>query len=192
VTLKASLAGSQRRLMTAEDLALWPDDGSRHCLIDGLLMSEPSPGFEHGAVAAAITEILRAHTRKTGRGFVLTCDPGFLIGRDPDTVLAPDVAYLARERIPSRLRQARPWPEVAPDLVVEVRSGSDSQAALLDKAGRWLRAGTRVVWIVDPSARTLLVLESGREPVLYSDGETVPGEPVLPALRVPVCDLWLE
>lgn len=177
-------------MVTAEDLALRPADGFRHLLIEGVLISEPPPGFDHGAVAAALTEILRAHAREAGTGFVLTCDPGFLLGRNPDTVFAPDVAYVARERIPPRLREGRPWPEVAPDLAVEVRSASDAQAALLDKASRWLRAGTRLVWIVDPAARTLLALEEGHDPVLYRDGDVAPGDPVLPGLRVRIRDLW--
>lgn len=177
------------RPTTAQQLALLPDDAHRHQLVEGELVRHPPPGFEHGRVAARLAQLLDTHAWKTGAGYVVS-ESGFLIERNPDTVLAPDLAYIARQRIPPGLREALPWPALAPDLVVEVKSPSDSQTALLEKAGRWLSAGARLVWIVDPAARTLQALEPGREPVVYRENAEVGAEPVLQGLRVGLSELW--
>ena len=183
-------SAESRRLYTAEHLALLPDDGHRHQLVEGELVREPPPGFDHGSVVARIARALLVHVERTGTGFVVAGDSGFILHRGPDTVLAPDVAFIARERMPRRVREQRPWPEVAPDLVVEVKSPSDSRRGLVAKAQRWLKSGTRMVWIVDPAAREVIVVRPDHELEPRRDGDVLSGDPILPGLMIPVEQLW--
>jgi len=121
-------------------------------------------------------------------GAVLSAETGFQIGHDPDTVRAPDVAYVAIERIP----QTEPvgfFPG-APDLAVEVLSPGDPAGDVLAKVQDWLDAGCRAVWVVDPKTRTVSVYPSRRQITVLSESETLDGGEVLPGLRVAVADLF--
>jgi Uma2 family endonuclease len=88
---------------------------------------------------------------------VLSAETGFTLsppGARPPTVLAPDVAFVRADRVPSRDSEA--WDHywrLAPDLVVEVVSRSQSGSALSDKARLWMAHGARLVWIVSPRVR---------------------------------------
>jgi Uma2 family endonuclease len=113
---------------------------------------------------------------------------GFVLNRGPDTVRAPDVAFVAR----SRLSTAPSWgfPELAPDLVVEVVSPWDRASEVSAKAAMWLDAGVRLVWVVDPQARLATVPHpGGQDSVLREDG-TLDGEDVLPGFRLPLASVF--
>ena len=78
-------------------------------------------------------------------------DTGFKIGRDPDTVRAPDVAFVAKARL-SQIAE-RGYAEVAPDWIAEILLHADRLGEVLDKIGQWLDAGVRLVWVIDPRHR---------------------------------------
>ena len=84
-------------------------------------------------------------------GHVFAQDTGFKIERDPDTVRAPDVAFVAREGLVHIPQEG--YAELAPDWVAEILSPSDSPGEVLEKVGQWLSAGVRVVWLLDQVRR---------------------------------------
>jgi Uma2 family endonuclease len=145
--------------MTAEQLAALPDQGKRHELIGGVLRTMTPAGYEHGRVAMRLGSLLEQHVREHRLGVVCAAETGFLLTRNPDTVRAPDVAFIGRERL-GQLGQVSGYLPVAPDLVAEVTSPSDSYTDVEEKALAWLDAGTRVVLVVDPGTRTVRVYRS--------------------------------
>jgi Uma2 family endonuclease len=175
--------------MTAEDLYHLPDDGNRHELVEGVLTTMPPAGFEHGYVEVNIGAVLVPFVRQNGLGQVVVGDVGFVLGRDPDTVLAPDVAFVRRDRIPTGADRAR-FAEGVPDLVVEVVSPSDRPGEVTERALRWVEAGVRLTWVVHPERRMVAVYEPGGVVHLVHDDGELDGADVLPGFRLPVADLF--
>jgi len=140
-------------IRTTEQL-LRAQDVGRCELVRGEFRTLIPPGYEHGRVvmnlAVPLGDFIRAHSL----GTILAAETGFVLARDPDTVRAPDIAYLAADREPG---PARGYYEGAPDLVVEVLSPDDRPGYVREKVAEWLEAGAREVWVVDPIERTVRV-----------------------------------
>src|SRR2546428_6252840 len=115
---------AEERLMTAEDLLNIPEDNLRHELVTGHLLSEPPAFFDHGTVAANMHSALSRFVGERRIGRVVSADTGFLLARSPDTLRAPDVAFVSTERI-RRAGEVKGFFPGAPDLAVEVLSRSD-------------------------------------------------------------------
>ena len=176
--------------MTADDLWRLPPNGMRHELIAGELHEWPLAGGEHGCVAASVLGRLGVFLDRHAEigGGVFAAGTGFRIARNPDTVRAPDVAYVGEERLP----QARVpgYPNLAPDLVVEVVSPNDTAAEIQTKVGEWLQAGAQVVWVLYPANQSAMVYGAdGAARLLHAD-DTLQGEPVLPGFTCRLGDLF--
>jgi len=148
---------------------------------------EPTGGL-HGQIAIQVASRIAAHVSAARSGAVFGTDTGFRLERDPDTVLAPDVAYVSYERLPREAITDR-YPEVAPDLAVEVRSPGDTWKAPDRKARAWISFGARVVWVIDPGSRTAAVHRADA-PVerIRADG-FLSAEPAIPAFALRLGDL---
>ena len=136
---------------TAEDLLAMAanGDGRRYELVRGELQEMVPSGGTHGKIAFSIASIIAAHIRGRDIGEGFTAEAGFVTGRDPDSVRAPDVAFVSKERLPpSGVPQG--FVEAAPDLAVEVVSPSDSAAAVQAKIEEYFAAGCRLAWVVYP------------------------------------------
>ena len=145
--------------MTAEELFELPDDGLRRGARRGELHTMTPAGAEHGRVALQIGARILGHAELHALGETYAAETGFVLRRGPDTVRAPDVAFVATDRLP-------PSPEPGfgrsvPDLVVEVVSPWDRASEVSSKAEAWLDAGVRLVWVVDPQARLAAVHHPG-------------------------------
>src|SRR3954462_1936127 len=106
-------------LFTADQLLHMPSDDSRYELRKGVLIKMSPAGFEHGAIIVALAGLLWQHVRANKLGLVLAAETGFKIASEPDTVLAPDIAFVRQERIEQVGKTKKFWPG-APDLAVEV------------------------------------------------------------------------
>lgn len=172
-------------IITAEELADRPETDDHEELVRGSIVREPPPGYGHGSVQLRIGALLDEWVRQRDLGDVLT-ETGFVLSRDPDTVRAPDVAFVAKHRVP-RPAERRGYFEGAPDLAVEVRSPSDDDRAMAAKAREYLAAGARMVWVVDPEAETVTVHRPDSPPRgigrrgMLDGGEVIPGFAVLAA-----------
>lgn len=118
---------------------------------------------------------------------MVTADTGFVLSRDPDTVLAPDVAFVRADRLPPPGQRHR-FAELAPDLAVEVVS-PDRATDVTEKTLRYLDAGVALVWVVYPAQRTVAVHHAGGEMRLVGDDGVLDGGGVLPGLALAVRDL---
>jgi Uma2 family endonuclease len=119
-----------------------------------------------------------------GLGVVFAQDTGFKIASDPDTVRAPDVAFVARER-EDRIPR-RGYAVVAPDLLAEILSPDDRPGEVLAKVADWLAAGTKLVWVIDPERREVRVHRHDGSLSVLSESESLSGEDVLPGFSCPL------
>ncbi len=173
--------------MTAEEVERISIPGKVTELVRGRLIVREPPGTHHGALAANLTYYLADFVRRHGSGAIFAQDTGFKIGSDPDTVRAPDVAFVARERV--GVIRERGYAELAPDLLAEILSPDDRPAEVLAKVADWLAAGTKIVWVIDPDRReTRVYRRDGTLTVLGSEG-SLEGEDVLPGFTAPLKDL---
>lgn len=171
-------------LMTAEELLLndIPDKSTE--LVRGVLVVREPPGGWHGHLAARLTYLLGQHVYPRSAGMLFGQDTGFHIGSDPDTVRAPDVAFVAAART-SKIGR-RGYAPIAPDLVVEILSPGDRPGEVLAKVADWLEAGTRLVWVVYPHRACARVYRAdGTIEIVGQDGALL-GEDVLPGFSCPL------
>lgn len=180
---------SPTELVTADELLELSSRGFRGELIRGVLCEAMPPGLEHGEIAVAFGAELRAFVKPRRIGRVAVGDPGIKVESDPDTVRAPDVAFISASRLP--LDQRIPgYSEVMPDLVVEVKSPGDGRWTLYDKAQMWLRHGVRLVWLVYPEERTVEAHHAEQGVVVYGDDEELDGMDVLPGFTCQVTPIF--
>jgi Uma2 family endonuclease len=175
--------------MTAEQLAALPDDGRRYELVRGELHMMSPAGHEHGRVAMRLGSLLEQHVRRHQLGTVYAAETGFLIAREPDTVRAPDVAFVRAQRL-AQLPDEDGYLPLAPDLVAEVVSPRDKFSEVEAKALAWLEAGTSLVLVVDPGTRTARVYRTKDNIAVLHEGETVSADDVVPGWEVAVADLF--
>ena len=176
------------RGVSAEALLLMADEGFLYELVRGEVRRMPPAGFKHGAVAAQIVFLLQAFVKPRNLGVVGTAETGFVLARGPDTVRAPDVWFVARDRMPPEPGEG--FGQVAPDLAVEVMSPSDRPDDVQSKVLEYLAAGTRLVWVAFPRTRTVTVYRSAQSIRLLSPEETLTGDDVVPGFSCKVAELF--
>jgi len=178
------------KLITADEFILMPEpeDGSKEELVKGVVETVPPPGFEHGECQAAVAALIYIHVKSNRIGRVVT-ESGVRTEEDPDTVRGPDVSYWSAERLPLNQR-VQGYPEIAPDLCVEVVTKHTSRKKLRAKADEYLFAGVRMIWIVDPEERTVEIVRNPEESRTLSEKATLTGEDVLPGFECKVAELF--
>lgn len=123
-------------------------------------------------------------------GTVTGSDASFQCFEDePLQVRRPDVAFLAQGRLPIE-ELARGHVTVVPDLAVEVVSPNDYVYELNKKVQEYLRAGVRLVWVIDPENRTLVVHRANRTLTEFLPNDELSDEDVIPGFRCLVQDLF--
>lgn len=177
------------QLLTADDLWNMPDHGGHAELVRGELRPLSPAGYNHGAVTVLLTARLFNHIHAHRLGDVLAAETGFIIARDPDTVRAPDIAFVRRQRIPPEGRPIKFW-DGAPDLAVETMSPSDTVFELDEKVREWLETGTRLVWVVNPKQRTVTVYRPDNSAQILTTADTLSGEDVVPGFEIPIAELF--
>ncbi|QIN83800.1 Uma2 family endonuclease [Rubrobacter tropicus] len=183
----------QTKTVTAEELLNMPDDGTRRELVRGELRETTPAGDEHGYLALEIAAELRNHVKANKLGRTYTAETGFKISSDPDTVRAPDAAFVGQERVEAAGRISG-FRSGAPDLVVEVVSPNDRSSEVLDKALDWLEAGCRMVLVAHPERRAITVYRSREDiRVLTADaGDVVDGADVVPGWKLSLPEIFAQ
>jgi Uma2 family endonuclease len=143
-------------------------------------------GGRHGRIVMALLPTLYQFVRSHGLGEVFPPETGFWISppNEPDTVLAPDLAFVRGGR--GEEAGVEGYPRLAPDLVVEVASPSQGRAEMGAKARRWLSAGVRLVWLVLPDSHQVEIWRQGTASRTLTPEENLSGEEVLPGFVYPV------
>lgn len=182
-------AQSTRTFMTAEELFEIPADDYRYELIKGELIKMSPAGGRHGEIAMNLGAILRNYVKRRRLGRVYAAETGFILARNPDTVRAPDVAFILKDRIPPEGAPSAFWP-LAPDLAVEVVSPGDRYEEIQEKIADYFHAGTQLVWIVDPRNRTVVVYNSLAGSRIFTESVTIDGGDVIPGFSCSVAEIF--
>ncbi|MCI0529162.1 MAG: Uma2 family endonuclease [Nitrospira sp.] len=172
---------------TAEDLLKMPDDGFRYELVRGELIKMVPPGAEHGGIASKLDRSLGNHveTHNLGKTYVET---GFELA--PDTVRAPDVAFVRKERVEAAGHVTGYWPG-APDLAVEIISPNDLYTQVDEKVQEWLSFGARMVIVINPRNHAVTVYYSRTHIILLTEEDALDGGEVIPGWTIPVRNLFV-
>jgi Uma2 family endonuclease len=153
-----------------------------------LLRGEPpsmSPvGFEHLVVTAILVESLRAFVPRPRPGIVGGV-AGFILPTMPVVLLAPDVAFVRRDRLPPQSAWSR-FLRLAPDLAVEVVSLHDTVSEINDKTLTYLDLGVRLVWVVDPRRRIVAVYTPDGMARILRESDLLDGSDIIPGFSIPV------
>jgi Uma2 family endonuclease len=174
----------------AEELLRLPSGmGDRYELIEGQLRVMCAAGVEHGRVASTAGYLLGSHVHAAGSGVTLSVGTGFILSRDPDTVRAPDAAFVSKARVDAVGITPGFWPDGAPDLAIEVVSPEDSHQYLRAKALSWLATGAVAVLVLDPASCVATVYRDGQDASVFTAGELDLSDAV-PGWRVAVADFF--
>jgi Uma2 family endonuclease len=179
------------RLLTAADVAVLPrtlpsgDVGYE--LHDGRLVVMAPPGEGHGRRQARFARYLVTEGEERGHGQAYT-EVGVLLRRNPDHLLCPDAAFVSAAQLPVRT-SPEGYLLTVPELMVEVRSKSNTESEIAEKVSDYLQAGARLVWVADPDARTVTVHRPNQAPVVLAAADTLDAAPVIPGFSVLVGDL---
>ena len=173
-------------LMTADELIDLPDDGHRHELVKGVLLTMSPPAVDHGKVQATIIFLLKSFVQAKKLGTVYG-ESGFRLETDPDTVLAPDASFIGSDRVGAA---SKGYHFGAPDLAVEVISPSERKSKVEQKTQQWLSLGTRAVWLIRPQSRTVEVILANGQRSVFTETDELVDDLVVPGFRVPVAEIF--
>jgi Uma2 family endonuclease len=176
-----------RRWSAGELLAL-PRGRWRYELVAGELRVYPPTGARHGEVAAVLGARL-AMAARTGRAGIVLYAAGFRLASDPDTVRAPDVAFLRADRVPGGTIPPGHLPG-APDLAVEVLAPTDRTLDVEDRVDDYLGAGSRLVWVVNPKHGRVTVHPLDAPARVLGPDDRLDGGEVVPGFACRVRELF--
>ena len=171
--------------ITAEQLLRLPDNGMRRELVRGEVREMAPAGNVHGRIAMKAGWRLAQHVEIHNLGVVYAAETGFILGRNPDTVRAPDVAFV-RSEVVEAMGGVREFLPCASDLVIEVISPGDSYTEVKEEVMEWLDAGCRMVVTIDPRRRTATVYRSRHDIEILTEEDTLSGGDVVEGWELPL------
>jgi Uma2 family endonuclease len=177
-----------QRIYTPEDLLALPNSVSYE-LVDGELV-ERNMGFESSFVGGILFRLLANHCAANGLGMVLPADASYQCFPDaPNKVRKPDVSFIASGRLPAGVLP-RGHCRIAPDLAAEVVSPNDAFSEVETKVSEYLAAGVRLVWVIDPPTRVVLVYRPGGTGARLHNGDELSGEDVVSGFHCLIAELF--
>jgi Uma2 family endonuclease len=150
-------------LVTAEELERFPRDDRRYELVEGRVVPMSPVNLSHGRIVVNVGALLHQHVRTHKLG-VVGAEVGFKLKLNPDTVRAPDVAFIRRDRISAT--ELKGFWSGPPDLAIEVLSPEDRASEVRAKVDEYLTRGVTVVVVIDPDRRTVTTTRRGTPPVV--------------------------
>lgn len=166
-----------------------PQDQGSFELVKGEHRCMTPAGYEHGRIAGNLASLVGQFVKSHALGDILTAEAGFILALDPDTVRAPNLAFVSKDRLPSP-EERKGFSQLAPDLVVEVVSPTGRSADVEEKIQDYLKAGVSLLWTVYPDTRTVTEYRSVNLVRVLSCEETLDGHDVLPGFRCRVAAIF--
>ena len=179
---------AERKLVTADDV--WKMGEDAHVeVIRGELREVAAAGGRHGRVGGRFAFHLSSYGIQNGVGDTYTSETGFIIEQSPLTLLVPDVVFIKNEHLPEGGEPVGFF-KTPPDVVVEVRSPSQTVNEFFEKVDSYLNFGVPLVWAADFEGRTITAFYRTGPVRVYRAGELLDGGDVLPGFSVPVDDFF--
>jgi Uma2 family endonuclease len=172
--------------MTADEFIRRHGDDRNVELVNGQIVRLPMPGAKHGLVANKAGRLIGNFVEANSLGRTFGNDTFIRLRSKPDTVRGPDVCFVSYAQFPRDAEVPDGPLEVPPELVVEVRSPSDSVRHMTDKTKEYLDNGIKVVVVIDPQTESVWVDRNVDWPQRYHNGDELTLPDVLPGFSVPV------
>ena len=176
------------KLITADELLVMPhhDEGGNTLvleLIRGELKITSPTGGTHGISCAQLVMEITKFVKSKNLGMVFAPETGCIVGRDPDSVLGVDVAYVSHERMKA-VENIDKFLPFAPDLAIEVLSPTNTAQEMDEKVALYFASGARAVWVFNPKRRTVAAYKSPFDVRILSEHDTLDGGDVLPGFSL--------
>lgn len=182
---------TQVQLMTADELLALPRGEFRYELVKGELIKMSPAGHDHGRIIMRLAAPMAMHVKQHGLGEVYAAETGFILELEPDTVRAPDIAFIVRQRVEAVGRTRGYW-HGAPDLAVEVLSPDDRVSEVEQKVAEWLAGGAKQVWVVSPRLKTITVYSSLTNICTLTENNTLGGGDLIPGFEIAISEIFVE
>jgi Uma2 family endonuclease len=173
--------------MTADELIELPKGQHRYELVKGLLLTMSPSDSDHGLITMNLSVLVATYIKANDLGFAFAAETGFKLERNPDTLLAPDFAFINKDR---PVQRSLGYLEMAPDLAVEVISSTKSRRKAETKATQWVSFGVKSVWLVSCQKRTVEVISANGSRTLFKECDELSDEHVFPGFRVAVSEIF--
>ena len=158
-------------------------------LVDGKLVGKNMPaGYRHGSIEAIIVALLMAYMRTAKLGRILSGEVGIFIRRNPDAIRAVDAAFISDARY-ARMRSDT-YLDVAPELVIEVMSPTDTWSEVKQKLRDYFYAGVLLAWIIDPGSETITTYDAEGGVREFATGGTLVAESLLHGFAARVAEVF--
>lgn len=182
------------RLITADELLGMPrrnEHGNYRILelIRGELKTMSPTGVTHGILCVRVGAALNSFVEEAGLGVVCGAETGFIVERNPDSVLGADAAFISNERLKG-VENIDKFAPFAPDLAIEVLGPGNTVKEIEEKISLYFAAGSRAVWVFNPKRRTVAVYGSPFDVRILSEQETLDGGDVLPGFTLELSKLF--
>src|SRR5262245_24366187 len=175
------------RLVTADELEKLAGDDCRYELVAGRLIRMSPVGYQHGRIVLRFAALLDRYLEGRDLGTAVI-EVGFKLALNPDTVRAPDVAFIRQDRIPPV--DPKGFWQGPPDLAVEVLSPEDRSSDVQEKVEEYLLGGVRLVLVVDPDSKSVVVYRRLSPPVALRAGDDLlEFDDIVPGFRCRVRDI---
>ena len=176
------------KLLTAEEFIQRYEDEPVE-LEKGLVVENAVPSLLHGLVCGKLVRFLGNYIEERELGRVFTNDSWIKTRRSPDSVRGPDVQYISYERLPQGTVPGGLL-DVIPELVVEVRSPSDSWNKMLKKSSEYIDTGVKVVVVIDPEQAAATIFRADELPQTLHNGDPLTLPDLFPGFTVPLAQLF--
>jgi len=173
---------------TDEAFQQLPDDGHHYEIINGKLVDMGNSGALHGYVCSTLMILLGGYIRDKRLGAIFDSSTAFQMASGNKR--SPDMAFFAKERLQGISLLTSGYLEGAPDLVVEVLSPGNTVAEIDGKLEEYFANGCRLVWIIHPMQRYILVYHNAQQPAYFlKESDLLTGEDVVPGFEARVASL---
>ncbi len=174
--------GTRQVTMTLEEFL--ENDLEGYEYVQGELVPMAAATIIHGEIGSNLHFLLASHVREKKLGRLYITETTFQLG---DRVVKPDIAFVSTERLSDDKLKGF---SVAPDLAVEIVSPSDKQYDVTEKALAYLKAGTRLVWVIEPILKSATVFRSEVDCTLLNYEDTLTSEDVVEGFSCAVAELF--
>lgn len=180
--------------ITHQDIAAMEARGIRREILHGQWadIDEASMASElHGAIATNLIVALGTYVKHHQLGWVYPGDTTYILEEDAQGVQLlrlPDVSVVSASRVKTQQRQT--YDQQAPDLAIAMISPSERAVDIRAKLRDYLRTGVQQVWHVYPDTQEVVVHDAHGTVITYTADQTIPGDPVVPGLTLPVAAIF--